>query len=106
MKKFLLAACLCLIAADAQAISRYTSTSMQCRQIQSAVVNEGAVILRWKSPQSGVQRYDRYVLADQYCAPGMEATRAFVPSADRPSCPVYNCKMKIRSDDFFVFPRR
>ena len=104
-RMLMLAAGLCLMTAEAHAISRYNSTSMQCRQIQSAIVNEGAVILRWRSPTSGIQRYDRFVLADQYCSPGMEADRTSVPSADRSNCPVYNCKMKMR-DDFFIWRPR
>lgn len=104
MKAVLVAACLMLITAEAQAISRYNSMSMSCAQAQAAVRNQGAVILRWTSPTSGVPRYDRYVRNDRFCSSGQEATRAFVPTADAKSCPVYNCK-QIERDRFF-FKRR
>ncbi|MBB6464340.1 hypothetical protein HNQ96_000187 [Aminobacter lissarensis] len=107
MKTILLAACLTLLAAEAQAVSRYVSTKMSCAQTQSVVRNQGAVILRWTSPTSGVPRYDRYVANDYFCSAGEEARRAYVPTADARSCPVYNCKRIER--DFFkrrLFPLR
>ncbi|MEO5325285.1 hypothetical protein PV773_18425 [Mesorhizobium sp. CC13] len=104
MKTLLLAACMTLIAAEAQAISRYNSTSMSCAEARDVVRYEGAVILRWRSPTSGVQRFDRYVRDDRFCPAGEEAQRAFVPTADARSCPVNICKRIER--DFFRFKRR
>ncbi|KQU76547.1 hypothetical protein ASC75_02750 [Aminobacter sp. DSM 101952] len=104
MKAILLAVCLTLVAAEAQAVSRYISTSMSCAQVQGAVRGEGVAILRWASPTSGVPRYDRYVRNDRFCPSGQEARRAYVPTADARSCPVYNCK-QIERDRFF-FKRR
>ena len=49
MKSLLLALCLSLLAAEAQAISRYNSTSMSCDEVQARVYGEGAVILRYRS---------------------------------------------------------
>lgn len=104
MKSILLAICLTTLAAEAQAISRYNSTSMSCAQVQGAIRNEGAVILRWKSPGSGVQRYDRFVSNDGFCAAGEEASITSVPTADARSCPVYNCKQI--EQDWFPYKRR
>lgn len=105
MKAILIAACLSLLAAEVQAQSRYTTTSMSCAQTRSTVVNLGAAILQWRSPTSGVQRYDRYVRDDSFCPTGQYAERAWVPTADVKSCMVYKCK-QIERDDFFFFRRR
>lgn len=104
MRTILLAVCLAMLTVQAQAISRYNSTSMRCAEVQSAVADEGAVILRWKSPTSGVQRYDRFVTNDGFCASGEEASITTVPTADARSCPAYNCKRIER--DWFHFKRR
>lgn len=92
MKTVLLAACLALIAVEAQAVSRYNSTSMSCAQVQQAIRNEGEAILRWVSPTSGVQRYDRFVRDDSFCQVAFETKLTTVPAADTKSCRVYNCK--------------
>ena len=55
------------------------------------VANEGAVILRYRSPR-GLPLYDRYVASVRFCEQGDVRRRAFVPSADRQSCQVYKCK--------------
>lgn len=104
MRTIFLAVCLAILTVQAQAISRYHSTGMSCAEIQNVVGDEGAVILRWKSPTSGVQRYDRFVRNDGFCASGEEASIATVPTADARSCPVYNCKRIER--DWFRFKRR
>lgn len=96
MKAILLAACLSLIAAEAQAISRYNSTSMSCARLQGTVRSEGAVILRWVSPTSGVQRYDRFVSDDRFCPAEQEAWITTVPSSDNKSCRVYHCRQIVR----------
>lgn len=101
MKTVLLAACAVLLVGEAHAISRYTSTSMSCAQAQSVIRNEGAAILRWRSPTSGVQRYDRFVLNDDFCGVDEEATSTSVPTADRKSCPLYNCQMIVPDEYFF-----
>lgn len=89
---------LCLIAADAQAISRYDPTRMNCRQVQRTVAANGAVLLRYRSPRNpSLTLYDRYVASRRFCAMGEYRARASVPSADRNACPVYKCK-KIERD--------
>jgi hypothetical protein len=82
---------LSLVAAEAQAISRYTSTSMSCGAVKSTVKSQGAVILRWTSSQ-GNPRHGRYVANTGYCDPGEIAVTAYVPSSDRKSCAVKTCK--------------
>ncbi|PWK72638.1 hypothetical protein [Aminobacter sp. AP02] len=105
MKTVLLAVCLTMLAAEALAQSRYITTSMSCAQTRNTVVSRGAAILQWRSVTSGVQRYDRYVRDDSFCPTGQYAERAWVPTADTKSCPVYKCK-QIENDDFFLFRRR
>lgn len=93
MKIILLAACLTLVAAQAQAISRYDPTRMSCGRVQSTIARHGAVILRYQSTRvPGLPLYDRYVQSEQFCTMGEVRTRAYVPSADTKSCPVYTCK--------------
>jgi len=104
MKTIVLAACLTLVAAEAQAISRYDPTHMSCGKVQSTIARQGAVILRYQSTRvPGLPLYDRYVQSQQFCTMGEVRTRAYVPSADTSSCPVYNCK---RPDNDRHFRRR
>jgi hypothetical protein len=76
---------------EAQAISRYTSTSMSCPAVKSVVKNEGAVILRWTSGQTGNPRWARFVRSTAYCDPNERAVPASVPSASG-SCTVKKCR--------------
>lgn len=104
MKIILLAACLTLVAAQAQAISRYDPTRMSCGKVQGTIAWQGAVILRYQSKRvPGLPLYDRYVQSQRFCSMGEVRTRAYVPSADTKSCPVYNCK---RPDNDRHFRRR
>ncbi len=91
-----------LAASQAHAISRYNSTSMSCARIHAAVQTEGAVILRWTQPPD-ILRFDRYVAHTGFCSWGERAVRTTVPSADRSSCAVRNCKRCDRDDDFGFF---
>jgi hypothetical protein len=86
---------------EAHAISRYTSTSMSCASIKSAIRSEDAVILRWKSSQ-GNPRYDRFVANSGYCDHRERAVPAYVPSSDQKSCAVKNCRRCDRDDRFFL----
>jgi hypothetical protein len=107
MKKFLFAMAVSALPFEAEAISRYNSTSMSCAQIQATIRSEGAAIMRWRSPQSGVQRYNRFVAHGGFCPTAERAERAFIPSADRQSCPVWECRQYSPDDrDFFWIPRR
>lgn len=99
MKIVLLALGLSLVAADAQAVSRYDPTRMSCGQVRASIAREGAVILRYRSPRNpNLPLFDRYVRGDRFCAAGEFADRASVPSADRRACPVLKCK-KVEFDD-------
>ena len=93
MKAVLLALCLSLVSMEAYAISRYNSTSMGCNEVKATVRSEGAVILRWRSKNNpNLPRYGRFVANNSYCRLGERAERSYVPSADRNSCPVLECK--------------
>lgn len=93
MKRILLAACLVLVAAEAQAVSRYDPTRMSCNRVQATIAGQGAVILRYQSSRvPGLPLYDRYVQDERFCNMGEVRTRAYVPSADTKSCAVYVCK--------------
>lgn len=108
MKVMILAAAgLALLATEAQAISRYNSTSMSCDSVRAALRSEGAAILRWRS-KSGVQRYGRFVVDGRFCESGTRAEITYVPSKDRQSCPVRECKYWDPEDDFiwWRFDRR
>jgi len=89
----------------ANAISSYTSTSMTCASIKAKIQSEGAAILRWRSSQ-GNPRYDRYVANSSYCDWEKRAVIAYVPSSDRKSCAVKNCRRCDRDDDKFPFSFR
>lgn len=92
-KTLLITACLCLLSADAWAISRYDPTRMSCDRVQATVTANGAVLLRYRSPRNpSLTLYDRYVASQRFCAPGEARTRSSVPSADVKSCPVYKCE--------------
>lgn len=106
MKSLLLALCLSLVAAEAQAISRYNTTSMSCAQIKSALRNEGAAILRYRSKRNpSLPLYGRYVSDQRFCNFDEFADTAFVPAADTPSCLVREC-VQVDPDDFFILRRR
>lgn len=106
MKAVLIALSLLLVSFEAQAISRYNSTSMSCGEIKATVRGEGAVILRWRG-NSGAQRYGRFVAHTGFCSAGERAETSYVPSADRRSCSVRECKYWDPDDDIiFRFGRR
>ena len=96
---------LCVLASEAQAISRYNPTTMSCGEVKSTVRREGAVILRWTSPR-GLPLYNRYVANERFCRFNEEAETAYVPSSDRKSCPVYECRQRSFDDDDFLWLRR
>ncbi len=98
VKSILIATCLTLVAAEAQAISRYDPTRMSCDRVQGTIARQGAVILRYQSRRvPGLPLFDRYVASQQFCNIGEVRKRAYVPSADADSCPVYLCK-RIEND--------
>jgi len=93
VKSVVLALCLLPIAFEAQAISRYDATSMTCAQVQSAIDQEGAVILRYPSPRdASIERYDRYVRDRHFCKHNERADTTMVPASDSKACPVRECR--------------
>lgn len=103
MKAVLIALSLLLVTFEAQAISRYNSTSMSCNKIKATVRREGAVILRWQG-RSGVPRYGRFVANNAFCEASTRAEWSYVPSSDKKSCAVYECKYW-DPDDYFIWRR-
>ena len=95
---------LCLFPATADAISRYTSTSMPCASIKAKIGNEGAVILKWTSKRTGNTLYDRFVRNVGYCSLGEVLDGKSVPASNG-SCLVYRCDRPIpkRDDDWFFW---
>jgi len=82
---------LLLAGTEAQAISRYNSTSMSCADIRTTVRAEGAVILRWiQAPD--ILRYDRFVEHNGFCGSSEWAVPFRFPSANGRSCTAYVCK--------------
>jgi len=103
MKAVLIALSLLLVSFEAHAISRYNSTSMSCGEIKATVRAEGAVLLRWRG-DSGIQRFGRFVYHGGFCSAGERAEISYVPSADRNSCLVRECKYYDPDDDIIFFP--
>jgi hypothetical protein len=84
---------LSLVSAEALAISRYSSQSMTCERIQTAIEREGAAILRYGSTRTpGLPLYDRYVANGTYCGYGESAETTSIPASDTHSCLVLVCK--------------
>ncbi|MBL8584099.1 MAG: hypothetical protein JNL61_17970 [Rhizobiaceae bacterium] len=95
-----------ILPAEAHAISRYNSTTMSCDRIRATIANEGAVILRYKSTRNpSLQLYGRYVANWRMCDSGETTEFAYVPSADRKSCPVLKCVVVDLDDEFILRPR-
>jgi hypothetical protein len=92
VKTLMLTLALTVVAADAQAISRYNSQSMSCAKVQATLRNEGAAILRYRSARSGSPLYGRYVATASQCEPGQHMERRYVPTADDARCPVQECE--------------
>jgi hypothetical protein len=92
-KSIMIALTLSLVSIEAQAVSRYNSTSMSCSAIQSRVWAEGAVLLRWRSTKTpGLPLGDRFVRNSSYCSPHLWAKTFHVPTADRKKCPLLRCE--------------
>ena len=92
MRTLLLASCIILVAAPANAISRYNSTSMSCAKVQSIIKSQGAVIMRYPSKfNPGNILYDRYVSDARFCEAGKEPRLTTIPSADKAKCEVFDC---------------
>lgn len=109
IKVLAVALCVLPVSLQAQAISRYTSTSTTCAAIGQKILAEGAVIFRW-TQKPNILRYGRYVANDGYCGFHERAMTTFIPSADTERCAVLECKQYDPRDDllfpFFHFGRR
>jgi len=92
-----------LMAGPAQAINRYTSTSMSCARVQATIEREGAAIMRWASPRTGAPLFGRFVTWRENCGNRMLPQRSFIPASDTDSCPVLECQRYDPEDDFFLF---
>ena len=92
MRTFLIAACLSMVSLQAQAISRYTSTSMSCDEVKATIKREGAAIMQYQSKRvAGLPLYNRYVRDRTFC-PGDQTTQTtYIPAAGGKSCPVRKC---------------
>ncbi len=86
------AAGLSLLAVEAHAISRYTSTSMTCSKVKAIISRDGAAIMQHRSPRTGLPLYDRYVKNRLFCPGGQTTDRAYIPTSDLPACPVNRCE--------------
>ena len=96
-----------LTATPAAAISRYNSESMSCQKTQQTVRSEGAVILRYAAKRTpGMTLYGRYVRNELFCSGNEIAERSWIPTSDRASCPVFECKPNTRFDFDDPFKRR
>jgi hypothetical protein len=92
MKTASIALFLALLAGEAHAISRYTTTGMDCAEIKAALQSEGAAILQWRSTRDpSLPIYGRYVANRRYCKLEQVADTAFVPARDTKSCLVRKC---------------
>ena len=99
MRLVLLAFALVVFTADAQAISRYTSTSMSCDRVQETIRQEGAAIMRYTSTRvAGLPLYGRYVSDGRFCKSDETTKRVSIPAADTKSCSVRECEL-VDSDD-------
>jgi hypothetical protein len=93
------AGCVSLLAGDAHAINRYTSTSMTCAKVQAIISREGAAIMQHRSPRTGLTLYDRYVKNRLFCPGGQTTDWTSIPTSDQKSCRVYRCE-DIQIPDF------
>ncbi len=107
MKTVLLGLCLSLATAEAHAISRYQSTSMSCAEAKATVRGEGEAIMRWTSiTNPGLPRFGRFVSDRRFCSANERAETSYIPTADRKSCALRECKPYSPDDDFRIFRRR
>jgi hypothetical protein len=83
-----------------QAIERMNTPAASCASIQSALIDQGAAILRYPSKRSGQTLYDRYVGDSRRCETGKVGDWASVPAKDNPRCRVIACET-YDADDLF-----
>jgi hypothetical protein len=78
-----------LLASEASALSRYTSTSLSCGEVQSKIKAEGRVMLGWRADGNDIYRV--FILHRRLCRPDEGTELAYVPTTDKKSCPVRRC---------------
>jgi hypothetical protein len=106
MKRALLALGMIAFAADAHAISRYTSTSMSCDRVQDIIYRDGAALMRYRSTRNpSLQLYGRYVVDRRFCKSDEIIDYVSIPAADTRHCPVRQCKHYDLDDDPFFLLR-
>ncbi|TPW25870.1 hypothetical protein [Pararhizobium mangrovi] len=91
MKAFAAALALVILPLPAQAIQRYETTALSCDQVHAVIAHDGAAILQYTAPDSGLPIYDRYVANGNYCEAYSVPERDTILTNDTPSCPVYHC---------------
>lgn len=107
MKVWVATLCLTLVASNALAIQRYTSTGMSCDRVRGIIDRDGAALMRYKSTRvANLQLYGRYVRSGRFCQAGQVAERSYIPTSDTRSCPVLECKQLDYDDPFLIIPRR
>ncbi|WP_422373458.1 hypothetical protein [Hoeflea sp.] len=94
----LLAAGVAAGTAPASAISRIETTRTDYSAIRTALVREGAAILRHTSKR-GLPIYDRYVSSSLQCPGNSVGVWASVPARDTKSCRVIACDANRNYDD-------
>ena len=82
---------LTVTATASQAVSRFTSTSLTCAEIQAKIRIERQAILAWKDPKTNLPRYGLYIANRSVCLPGYGTDRTYVPASDKNSCLVKRC---------------
>ncbi|MDE1992573.1 MAG: hypothetical protein KGI75_08710 [Rhizobiaceae bacterium] len=92
----------------ALAISRYNSMTFTCAQARAIINRERAVIMRYPATRvRNMTLYDRFVSDGDACDVGFYAYQDYLPTKDRPDCPVYICRpTSDLDDDDLLFPRR
>ena len=107
MKMIVGAMCaLAVMTGEASAISRYTSTSLTCDQVQQRIGRDGAAIMRYQSARNpSLPRYGRYVANRSFCKDDEVLDSEYIRARDTESCPVNSCKPYDPDDDLFFFGR-
>jgi hypothetical protein len=104
MKRTLIVLCLVLVSIEAQAISRYDSTSMSCDEVRATIAGDGEATIRYRSRRDpSLQLYGRYVRNRLFCKHDEIAERKYIPAADTRSCPVRECIQVDPDDEFPIF---
>lgn len=84
------AALLVVFGSQSQAAERLQAESLSCGKLQQTIEAKGSVLVQSRSKNGNVL-YGLYVRDDQSCQSDEVVETAYLPSADRPSCPVKRC---------------